>query len=494
MITFIDPIIFIHAHHRSFITRYSCTSHSGMGAFMHRSFMHGAFIHGAFVNGAFMHESFMHGGIHAQVIHARGIHARVIHARVIHAQVIHARGILARGIHARGIHARVIHAWGHSCTGHSCTRHSCTGHSCTGHSCTGRAFMHGSFMHGAFMHGAFMQREGIHARVIQQFRISNPSSLSRFHEAYHQCQLPRNRSTPYAVSLISDKCGVADNLLKVIHYPSDYQPEVNFTVCVSPVNRHYDNYHQLVENIEVNRMFGAQRFVIYNYSTGSNFARYLASYVDDGIVEVQPWQVPVVVEETVPAGQTNTEIHYYGQVGALNDCLYRNMYRSRFIVYTDLDEMIVPREHRNWLDMLGSLSEDPENVASYIFKNTFFRSDWNVDRLGGNNSLAVSLQLKTLLVTEREQAIWPWFQRSKIIVNPRKVGWVGVHMIMTSIPGSHLESLNVRSNDALLHHYRLEWNEPQTRVLDRSMHRFTADIIARVSRRHEIVRSKRKTK
>jgi len=43
---------------------------------------------------------------------------------------------------------------------------------------------------------------------------------------------------------------------------------VNYTVCVTPLNFRYNNYQQLVETIEVNRMLGAAHFVFYNYSTG----------------------------------------------------------------------------------------------------------------------------------------------------------------------------------------------------------------------------------
>ena len=46
------------------------------------------------------------------------------------------------------------------------------------------------------------------------------------------------------------------------------QQHVNYTVCVTPLNFRYNNYQQLVETVEVNRMLGAGHFVFYNYSTG----------------------------------------------------------------------------------------------------------------------------------------------------------------------------------------------------------------------------------
>jgi len=129
--------------------------------------------------------------------------------------------------------------------------------------------------------------------------------------------------------------------LPLLNVPS---PEVNFTVCVPPPHNHFNDYRRLVEMIEVNRMFGAQRLVFYNYSTGPDVATVLRRYESEGLVSVIPWRIPLLVD-TWPPGEppVKPEIHYFGQVAALNDCLYRNMFTSRYIVFTDLDELLVPR-------------------------------------------------------------------------------------------------------------------------------------------------------
>ena len=75
--------------------------------------------------------------------------------------------------------------------------------------------------------------------------------------------------------LISSECRQANNFLNVVNFNLSSQPEVNFTVCFAPLNRNYDNQFQLIETVELNRMFGAQRFVIYNYSTGSHVTKNL---------------------------------------------------------------------------------------------------------------------------------------------------------------------------------------------------------------------------
>lgn len=37
------------------------------------------------------------------------------------------------------------------------------------------------------------------------------------------------------------------------------------------------------------------------------------------------------------------EIHYFGQIPVLHDCLYRYMYQSRYVALHDIDELILPQ-------------------------------------------------------------------------------------------------------------------------------------------------------
>jgi len=58
-------------------------------------------------------------------------------------------------------------------------------------------------------------------------------------------------SAPYAVSLVSERCQAPNNVLKVLDNDAGRRPDVDFAVCVTPLNLRYDNVHRLVEFIEV---------------------------------------------------------------------------------------------------------------------------------------------------------------------------------------------------------------------------------------------------
>lgn len=284
-------------------------------------------------------------------------------------------------------------------------------------------------------------------------------------------------------------------------------PKRNFTVCVTPLNKNYNDYNQLVEMIEVNRLFGAQRFVFYNQSSGTDIVPYLRSYEEEGIVEVVPWQLPVTSDPWPDNPKVVPEVHYYGQLAALNDCLYRNMLVSRFVVFTDLDELIVPHGgHSTWTEVLDAvtrrtLGNPPFDrtqafPGAYVIQNTFFRSDWGDDSRANEDPVVRGLNLRTLLKTNRETVIYPWFSRSKCIVWTKAAFAVGIHAVSDFVDDQKVVAVRVAAVDALLHHYRLTmWPDdpadPPRPTQDKGMHRFYDEIRNRTLDRHNRLKQRK---
>jgi len=236
---------------------------------------------------------------------------------------------------------------------------------------------------------------------------------------------------------------------------SQYSNKVNFTVCVSPLNIAYNNHRQLIEWIEVNRLLGAERFVFYNYSTGSDASAVLRRYEQEGVVRVVQWHLLMPVDVWPPVvPRVEPAIYYFGQVAALNECLYRNSLSSRFIVFQDVDEILVPRRRLTWLQMIADVSpkrsggsggnfltnssSDVIYASAYIVRSTFFRHDWGNDTnvtLPDQDLTAKirRLQPSTLVKLTREGEIFPHYVRSKYIAFSEAVLSVGIHSIDTSI-------------------------------------------------------------
>ena len=270
---------------------------------------------------------------------------------------------------------------------------------------------------------------------------------------------------------------------------------------MTPFNFNYDNHHQLVEMIEANRIFGAQKFVFYKYTVGSHVSTFLESYKKDNLVEVIPWQVPVVVDPWPSDPKVEPEIHYFAQLASLNDCLYRNMFKSRFIVFTDMDEIIVPRHHENWSDMLTNVTNswmkvmhaDVVNMfpGAYLFQNSFFRLNWKNDDKYSKLSSIVDLNMNTLLKTSRENKVYTWYERSKYIVWSRMISMIAVHSVIDFIDDSKVMHVQVGKTQSLLHHYRLWDDNPEEKikkVKDTRMHHFAKKLLPNVMKRHSLVK------
>lgn len=62
-------------------------------------------------------------------------------------------------------------------------------------------------------------------------------------------------------------------------------------------------------------------------------------------MEVIPWMVSrfLSVSRSWLPQLSPGDIHYFGQIPALNDCVYRYMYQTRYLALHDVDELIVPQ-------------------------------------------------------------------------------------------------------------------------------------------------------
>ncbi|XP_023273603.1 uncharacterized protein LOC111663564, partial [Seriola lalandi dorsalis] len=125
--------------------------------------------------------------------------------------------------------------------------------------------------------------------------------------------------------------------------------QFNFTVCISNLFGDYNNVLQFAQTLEMYRLLGVDRVVIYNTSCGPDLDRLLQSYSQEGFVEMVPW--PINEYLTPSTGwlfsKYGGDVHYFGQLTTLNECIYRSMTRSRYVLLNDIDEIIMPYQHNN---------------------------------------------------------------------------------------------------------------------------------------------------
>ncbi|GFO14384.1 upf0392 protein f13g3.3 [Plakobranchus ocellatus] len=233
---------------------------------------------------------------------------------------------------------------------------------------------------------------------------------------------------------------------------------VEFTVCIPPIYGDYSNTAQLVEKLEMSRLLGARRVVLYNNSIAPSVNSVLQMYIGEGKmgleklqVVVHPWKLPAVSENgTIRVIQSEKDIHYFGQLAAINHCLHRYRWLSRYIVFTDLDEFIIPRQHDSWSQLIGYRQKRSPNIAAFLFRSTVFAKNLPTPAKGFELK-AFEYGSAVFWYTQRDKYIFPALQRSKLIVDPRRVEEIGIHNVWI---GSGTTD-DVPPTQGMVYHYRM---------------------------------------
>ncbi len=308
----------------------------------------------------------------------------------------------------------------------------------------------------------------------------------RAYPTVFSCRWSNTSQIPYAVSLVkTTSCQNRSHILPVQYTPSLSATKKDFYVCISPLYFNYNDVGRIVEMVEFNIMLGANKVVFYNYSIGVEVDAILRYYMKQGVIDVIQWPLP-----------DGINIYYFGQLVVINDCFYRHMYQSKYIVNLDLDEHIVPRTSlKTWHQVIHVLKQNrPTDYCYYCFKNVFYRIDWQLDEVAAKNPIIQKLGLVTLLVTKRELKIWEYHRRSKYIVDTSNGILLGIHQVWLC----HQMSVSlVPPKIGLLHHYRLWENSPDRGLnseTDQHMIYFADQLIHRVYTRYQDTNKERVTK
>ncbi|XP_075122031.1 beta-1,4-galactosyltransferase galt-1-like [Leptodactylus fuscus] len=253
---------------------------------------------------------------------------------------------------------------------------------------------------------------------------------------------------------------------------------VNFTVCISALFGDYSNALQVIQAIEMYKLLGASRVTVYNNSCHDNVDKVLRHYIQDGLVDVVPWPVDKFLKtsrEWHYGRRLDTEIGYYAQVAALNDCIYRNMYSSKFVLLNDFDEFIFPVKDRDWSSLMRSLQQRYPETSVFRFENYIFPS---INATGFNPWSQVP-GINILQYTYREPN--DGTRGKKMIINPRKVIQTSVHGVLKSIG----RTTDVSREDAFLYHCKHKRNmeiPDKDLIKDDILFRFNMSLVPNIDR------------
>ncbi|XP_048840859.1 beta-1,4-galactosyltransferase galt-1-like [Brienomyrus brachyistius] len=256
----------------------------------------------------------------------------------------------------------------------------------------------------------------------------------------------------------------------------------NFTVCISNLFGTYNNVLQFVQTIEVYKLLGIQKVVIYNTSCGPDLDKVLQYYREEGTLEIHQWPIDQFLN---PSKGWNFEehkgdLHYYGQLTTLNDCIYRNMYRSKYLLLNDIDEIIVPYQHATLELLLEDLQRQNPTVGVFIIQNRFFPKTVFDDE--GRFSFPRWKIVPGVNILEhiyREPYRKHVYNPTKMIINPRQVVQTSVHSVLKN----YGDTLRVPPGVSRIVHVRVALQGNLTKeqlIVDTKLWEYQKDLLPKV--------------
>ncbi|XP_037551423.1 glycosyltransferase family 92 protein F13G3.3-like, partial [Nematolebias whitei] len=250
------------------------------------------------------------------------------------------------------------------------------------------------------------------------------------------CQIPPNCDATHVTLLTEPRAENERNLtwIPIRNKKTNERNErMNFTVCISSLFGEYNNVLQYTQSLEMYRLLGVNRVVIYNTSCGPDLDRLLQSYTQEGFVEIVPWPID---KHLIPSrgwlyAEHGGDLHYFGQLATLNDCIYRYMERSRYVLLNDMDEIIMPYQHNNLMSLMDTLQKQHPNVGVFSIETLIFPKEhfepsgrFHLPQWSGVPGVNILEHIY------REDPDRHRFHRYKLIVQPRMVEQTSVHEVL----------------------------------------------------------------
>ena len=276
------------------------------------------------------------------------------------------------------------------------------------------------------------------------------------------CQIPKGyrHLVPVSVSLAEKPCDTSTTNLRIIYNPAPSGRKLDFAVCVKGLDYlHTDLSVRLVEWLELLFVLGADKVYLYDLGVHPNITKILKYYENIGKVEVTPI--------TLPGEQPNVPglIHMYfnykrtnkrqNELIPYNDCLYKNMYRYKFIALLDTDEIIMPKNVVSWKSLMNlvipkSLLVKKSSRASYNVRNVYFMDNM-MHKHGWFDGIPHYMHM--LQHVYRSVNYTKPGQYVKCFHNPERVLAIHNHFPLACLGGG-CSSFSISTDDAQLQHYR----------------------------------------
>ncbi|XP_030197662.1 uncharacterized protein LOC115532199 [Gadus morhua] len=332
----------------------------------------------------------------------------------------------------------------------------------------------------------FCCRERGEVVTVEAKRTTHPSNyFFSYGTGDFLCPMPSGCQPRYVGLVSEDGKDLSDlTLLPVLNRraPERSRMPLNFTLCMPSLFNHYDNVLQFVQAMELYQLLGIQKAFLYKTSCSATMETVLQYYSGKvGFLQVLPWPISSHLKPSsswLPSTSPG-DIHYYGQIPANNDCLYRNMHQSRYVLMHDPDEVIVPTGNVSFQTLMSDLEKAHGENVNFYFPNNIFRleekeENSKYDLLEWKHLPGTNFLLHTLRETDGAGG--------KLVLDPRSVLQMEVHAVQAHFNKGRTETIG--SEQGLLHHVRRRKNSQQKSdlVREEGLLKMAPALVQRVNR------------
>ena len=259
----------------------------------------------------------------------------------------------------------------------------------------------------------------------------------------HTCPLEHTHKVPTHISLVATPCGHSTILLPVELPVLDRVGLMkDLTVCIPVSFWKPKTPIWLVQFMETMKLLQVKQVYVYNSSIAQEYSQVFQHYVQEGFVNLR--QVP-----SPAAGAENWDSVSLPSAISLNDCMYRSMWNSKYIILQDFDEVILPRDNETYLTMLSRIDQEYDlqyPPHTYTFRNSYFWSDYPPDKTKDENL--------AFLRYRYHAPPSPKMFKPKSIVDPRQCRSVFNHYCWILFPHTKGPWIFVDPKFATSHHYK----------------------------------------
>ncbi|KAL7878384.1 hypothetical protein AOLI_G00093580 [Acnodon oligacanthus] len=236
--------------------------------------------------------------------------------------------------------------------------------------------------------------------------------------------------------------------------------------------------------MEMFKLLGVQKVAIYKTSCYPDAQKVLDYYVRQGFVDIIPWTVSsyIKVARGWKKSTSPGELEFFGQIAALNDCVYRYMYQSHYVALQDLDEFILPLKEDNWTTLVPQLEKIYQHRAGFEFENNVFPLSLPTNQTSENTpGLWKQVEGENILPhVYRIPNDLKVFNNFKVLVNPRLAFKATVHGLLHSEGGT----VRVDPQIARMYHiksYPSKYFSPKSVINDTRLWDYAEKLIPAVS-------------